>query len=519
MTENKPVIYKDHVVIPDDGRLGVLVPHAKRMMHEGKSYVLVPHKLDETKILNNLGYSVRPPIMTQYEFCGSTPFDAQRVTAAMVTVHSHCFILNGIGTGKTRAIVFGYDFMRREGKVKRMIVTSPLSTLRPTWARELMMIFPHLKFQVLHGSKEKRLKALATPADVYIINHDGVEVILDELVARTDIDMLVMDELTAYKEPRSDRWKATNKLARRMSRVVGMTGSPMTLSPCDAYGQMKIVNPLLVPESYTRFREKVMTKITNFKWIARSDAIETVFKKMQPSVRFSRDDCYDLPPCQTVTRQAELTPEQKKLYKEVAEECAASVAQGDIKAINEADRLNKLVQIALGVVYTTDKQVHELACGPRLAVLDEVVSQSESKVIVFTPYKHSLRMLAEKLRKDYTVAVVSGDVPNSERESIFHNFMQTKNPHIILAHPQCMSHGLTLTEASTIVWWGPPPSLETYEQANGRITRAGQRHAQLIVNIAATRMEERIYKRLADRADIQGLLLEMFESQELGELL
>lgn len=517
---SQPIVYRDHLVLPADPRLSVLLPHAKHMQHNGQAFLVVPHSIDETKVLTNLGYTVRPPIMSQYQWPGPPPFDAQRITAAGISTYTRYFVLNGIGTGKTRSFLYAFDFLKAQGIVARALVVAPLSTVRQTWAKELMTIFPHLTFRVLTGDKKKRLKLLAEQVDIYIINHDGVEVIKDDLIAREDIDMGCLDELSVYKDGQTDRWKFTNTVTRRMKYLCGMTASPVPNAPTDAYGQTKIININAMPQSFTRFREKVQFKVTNFKWCNRPEALDIVFKTMQPAVRFTRDECYDLPECQIVTREAPLTPEQKALYAKVADECAASVAAGDIKAVNEADRINKLTQIALGAVYTTDKSVVELPCRPRLDILHEAVEQSASKTIVFTPYKHSLRMISEYLCKQgFSCGTISGDTSHHERESIFHNFMNTPNPQVIVAHPLTMSHGLTLTEASTIVWYGPPLSLETFEQSNGRITRAGQKFAQLIVCIAATRLELRIYERLKNRSEIQGLLLDMYESQELGALL
>ncbi len=516
----QPIAYKGHLLIPFDPRLDTVLPHAKKFNHNGVDYMLVPNKLDEAKVLSNLGYAVKPPILTEYNWPGPPPFDAQRFTAAGISTNARFFVLNGIGTGKTRSFLFAYDFLRLQGTATRAIVVAPLSTVRLTWAKELMTVFPHLRFEVLTGSKERRLRLLAKEADVYIINHDGVGVIINELMARPDIDMCCLDELSVYKDAASERFKVTAPLVRRMKFACGMTASPVPTAPTDVYGQIKLINPTKMQQSFGRFREKVMSKITNFKWISRNDALQTVFATMQPAVRFSRDECYDLPECQIVQREAPLSPEQQKLYKQVADECAASVAIGEVKAVNEADRINKLTQISLGAVYTTDRSVLELPCVARLRVMHEAIEQSNSKTIVFTPYTHSLRMIADYLTKlGYTVGVIHGDTPAHMREAIFHNFINTPDPHVIVAHPGTMSHGLTLVQASTVVWYGPPLSLETFEQANGRISRAGQRHAQFVICIAATRMEQRIYERLIKRAQIQGLLLDMYEAQELGELL
>jgi len=148
-----------------------------------------------------------------------------------------------------------------------------------------------------------------------------------------------------------------------------------------------------------------------------------------------------------------------------------------------------------------------------LELLDQAVEQSASKVIVFTPYKHTLRLLKDHLSKRYKVGVISGDVATGERERIFTTF-RSGDMQIIVAHPETMSHGLTLTEASTIVWWGPPVSLEVYDQANGRITRSGQKHKQLIIQLTSTTLERRIFRLLDQLANVQQSLLDMYESQK-----
>ncbi len=514
------IIHRDHVVMPADARLDVLIPHAKRLNHNGQEFVVVPHKLDEVKVLRNLGYDVKPPILTSYDWCNTVPFDAQRVTAAMVTLNPRCFVLNGIATGKTRSVLFAFDYLRRTGQARKLLVVSPMTSLRQTWEKEVFMVMPYLKVGILKGSKAKRLEVLATDCDIYVINHDGVAVIEDELKARNDIDMMVLDEISdVYRDARSKRSQCIQRVSRTIPRVVGMTATPMSGQPTDVYGQVKSVDPGRQMLSFTRLREQLMRKITAFKWVNRDDALEQVYQIMQPAVRFTRDECYDLPPSQTVIVPAELTAEQKELYSRVAGECAAEMAAGSFKAVNEADRINKLTQISLGAVYNTEREVVRLPCGPRLHVVEELCAQSPSKTIVFTPYKGSIALLKEHLGKRWSVAEISGDVPDAERERVFTAFQQMEHPHIIVAHPKTMSHSLTLTAASTIVWYGPPPSLERFEQANGRIGRAGQQHKQLIACVAATKLEERVYDRMKSRASTQGLLLEMYANQDLGDLL
>lgn len=517
----KPIPYRDHLILPADNRVAVMVPHAKTFIDpdSGQQMMLVPHKVDETQVLRNLGYDVKPPVMMAYNWPGPTPFDAQRITTASITTHKSSFVLNGLGTGKTRSVLYAFDFLKQTvAGHGAMLVTAPLATLRQTWKREAELYFPHLKVEVLHGTKQKRLAALARPADIYVINHDGVSTILQDLIeCAHKFSLCCLDELSVYKNANTRMWKDTNKVVSRIDRVVGLTATPMALESLDAYGQIKLVNPKqLKGESYSRFRERLQMKIGDFKWIDRRGSVDLVFDMMQPAVRFSRDECYDMPPCQTVSWEAELSPLQRQFFKGMVD--GDAIPSHNIMAVNAADKINKLLQICQGVVYNRDHQPVVLDCGNRLNLLEQAVEQSNSKVIVFAPYKSVLDLLQQHLSQRWTVARVDGDVPNHKREQIFTQFRHTPDPHVLVAHPECMSHGLTLTEASTIVWWGPPPSLETYEQANGRITRAGQRHSQLIVNLMATKLEEQVYKLLERRANVQQALLDMFENQDYGDL-
>lgn len=520
----KPIPYRDHLILPADNRLATLVPHVKTFVDpdSGQQMMVVPHKVDETQVLRNLGYDVKPPVMLSYDFPhphGEPPFDAQRITTASITTHKRSFVFNGLGTGKTRSTLWAYDFLKKTTPgFGALLVTAPLSTLRQTWAREIELVFPWLRYEVLHGSRLKREAALLRPADVYIINHDGVETITKELVeCLPKFSMGCLDELTVYKNANTKLWKATNRVFGEIDRVVGLTGTPMALEALDAYGQIKMINAKILRNlSYSRFREKMQIKITDFKWVDRRGAVDEVYAMMQPAVRFTRDECYDMPPCQKVAWEAQPSKQQMEFFKAMVD--GDAIPSHNVIAVNAADKINKLMQICQGTVYDRDHNQIVIDCPSRLKLLEDAVEQSNSKVIVFAPYKSVLDRLVKHLSNRWTVERIDGDVPNYQREAIFTRFRHTPEPHVLVAHPECMSHGLTLTEASTIVWWGPPQSLETYDQANGRITRAGQRHSQLIVNLMATKLEEQIYKLLERRANVQQALLDMFENQDHGDL-
>ena len=282
-------------------RITNVIPTAKTFSVKGILYVAVPHKLAETKVLKNLGYEPPAPIREYYGWPGRfKPFDAQREAAAFLSMYSRAFNLSELGTGKSLASLWAYDYLRGIGKVNKALIVSPLSTLERTWADEVFQHFPHLETAVLHGSRDKRIKLLKTDVDIYIINHDGLQIIEPYLKERPDIDIIIIDEIAqAARNAGTDRWKAINKVVNRQGiprYCWGMTGTPTPNAPTDAWAQCRLINPESVPPYFNRFKGQVMRQLSQFSWVPKSDATDIVNKVMQPSVRFTRDECVDLPP-------------------------------------------------------------------------------------------------------------------------------------------------------------------------------------------------------------------------------
>ena len=422
-----------------------------------------------------------------------------------------------MGTGKTNSALWAFDYLKRTKSVNKMLVVCPLSTMERTWADSVFQTFPHLDAVVLHGTRDRRRKLLAQDADVYIINIDGLATISDALGKRSDIDLVVVDELALARNSSTDRWKILNLICNKQTqrRVWGMTGSPTPNSPTDAWAQCKLVTPdnALVPKYFSAFRDKVMRQLTPFKWASRESANDVVYNMMQPAIRYSLDDCVDLPEQTFIHRDVPLTPEQMKAYKDMISKLATEYDGGQILAVNEAVKANKLIQIACGVAYAVDGSSIVIPSKPRLDVLKEIIEESEGKVIVFVPLTGALESVASELRKVCTVEMVYGGTSKSDRDRIFGDFQKTTDPRVLVANASTMSHGLTLTAATTIVWYAPVHSNEVYEQACARVRRPGQTRTTVIVHISGTEIERRVYKRLQDKQSMQGLLLDMMKEK------
>lgn len=508
----------------DPERVTTVIPKSRKFAYGGKDYVAVKHGPEETMVLRNIGIEVPSPIKYYYTWPSRfTPFAHQKEIAAFLTGYSRAFNLSDLGTGKTLATLWAYDYLRSHGMVNKLLVISPLSTLERTWADEIFQHFPHLTTAVLHGSAEKRMKMLATDADVYLINHDGIKVhgFVEAMALRKDIDAIIIDEIAQVGRTfGTDRYKALSVICNKQHprKVWGLTGTPTPNAPTDAWAQCRLLVPSNVPPYFNKFKDSVMKQVSQYVWIPRPGATDVVHGAMQPAIRFSKDECLDLPPVLFETREAELTVAQKKAYRDMSNQLRLQIASGDITAVNEAVKAQKLIQIACGSVYDKDKNNYRLDAAPRLTVVKDVIEESKSKVIVFVPFVSVVEMVSDELKKEgLTVECIHGGVSKAERDRIFSAFQKTDTPQVLVAQPAAMSHGLTLTAASTIIWYAPITSNEIFEQACARITRPGQQLNQLIVMIQGTEIERKYYQRLRNKQKVQGLLLEMMEdSRELA---
>ena len=475
-------------------------------------HVALPATLYNCQVLRYLNLPVIPLMDQTYDWPIRRPFKpfaAQRITANFLALHPRAFCLSDMGTGKTLAALWAADFVMRANPGMRCLIVAPLSTLQRVWADEIFKNFMgRRKAIVIHGDAKKRQRLLAEPADFYIINYDGLGVCADALRTRDDLRIAIVDEASAYRDRTTKRHKLARTLLGQRDYLWLMTGTPTPNGPLDAYGMAKLVNNCF-GESYLSYQNRTMEKVGMWKWLPRVGSHEIAHKLMQPSIRFAIEDCADLPPCTVQQRDVELSAAQAAAYKEMKKTLQLMTHKGSITAVNEAVLRMKLIQISCGAVYGAEREITHIDAKPRITALREVMEQCNEKIIVFAPLTSVITMLSRELEKDYTVAVVNGQVSQKERNETFRAFQQDNTPRVIVADPGTMAHGLTLTAASTIIWYAPTDKTELYLQANKRIDRPGQVHNTSIVQLAATPIEREIYRRLEANENLQGLILEM----------
>jgi SNF2 family DNA or RNA helicase len=478
----------------------------------GDAYVAFRHTYENTLVLRALGLPVDSPMMHgDFEFVGSfRPFRHQRITAAFLSMNRRAFCFSEMGTGKTAASIWAAEYMRRIGLIRRILVVAPLTTLRDVWVREIENCAPGVGYVLVRGDAETRRAAIRSDAPWLIVNHDGIKSNYLALLADNTIDHVICDESTAFKTPSAERTKLFSKyVLHREKGLWAMTGTPMAKLPTDVYSMAKLVCPSKVPTSFGQFQDMTCLTIGLHKVVPKRGAVDRVLELLEPAIRFEKRECIDLPPITFDSRKVEASPEQEKIIKDLQVRFMAEVGGKKITALTAATQMTKVLQVLQGGIITnTETQEGRIIGAPsRLAALIELIHESNSKTIVFAPYRLSLQYLMEKLGPEFGAGFIDGTVTEKRRAEVLRRFATDDKMRVLIAQPRTASHGLTMTSASTIVWWGPVFSAEEYTQANNRIDRPGQKHHMSVYNLYASPYERKFYLALKERLDMQALLL------------
>ena len=511
---NKAVLLRTY----DPNKITEVLPKAHVVKEldtpKGKGYeVAVKWTLTNTKILHNLGFSKTPsPIMGQYDWPGMyKPFEHQKTTAAFLSLHQRAYCLSDMGTGKTMSVIWAADYLMEKRYISRALIICPLSIMDSAWRNDIFKTAMHRRVDIAHGGREKRVKVLESDAEFVIINYDGIESVRDEIV-RGGFDLIVCDEATYLKTATTKRWKAVNSLIGSNTWLWLLTGTPAAQHPTDAYGIAKILNPKSVPNYFGLFRDKVMYKVTQFKYVPKPDAQEIIHKILQPAIRFTKEECLDLPEMLYTERDTPMTAQQKKYYDLLKKEMLIQAAGEEITAINAAIQMNKLLQISSGAAYSDTGEVIEFDCSNRLHEMTDVIKESSHKTLVFANFKHAIATIKRHLDKEgISNDIIHGGISAKKRTEIFDDFQKTDKVQVLIIQPQAASHGVTLHAANTIIWFGPVTSVETYLQANARVHRAGQKNPCTVVHLVGSDVERKLYVALQTKTFAQNTLLSMYK--------
>jgi SNF2 family DNA or RNA helicase len=259
----------------------------------------------------------------------------------------------------------------------------------------------------------------------------------------------------------------------------------------------------------------VMVKTSPFQWMPKRNATMLVNIALQPAIRFTKSECLDLPPVTYQTRTVSLTPLQWQCYEEIKNEKFLPVEGGSgVSAVHAAAAMTKLLQVSCGAVYADSGDVVKFDGRNRLREVVDIVNGTLNKVVVFVPFRHAITILADKLKSEgINTEIVNGAVTARKRADIFHAFQTTDDPRVLVIQPQSAAHGITLTAADTIVWFGPIASVETWLQANERINRPPQKNKMTIIKICGSPIERRVYKALESKESQHKMLTRIYEEE------
>ena len=516
-------VYKDKALIVNTKRPQLIldkIPKSKlyKEHDNGVSQVIVNWGLDEVITLSDMKVKNPPsPISRDYSWPGiHKPFDHQRTTAQFLSAHRRAYCLSEAGTGKTSAVIWAADYLMNQGKIKRMLVVCPLSIMQAAWQADFFKTAMHRSVGIAHGSAEKRKKVFDEKTDVVIINYDGIEIVEKEILSG-GFDLIVVDEANYIKTVTTRRWKSINRVVTPNTWLWLMTGTPAAQSPADAYGLARLVNPASVPKYAGTFKDMVMQKVSQFTWVPRFNAQDIVFKTLQPAIRYTKEECLDLPDVLYTTREVPLTPQQDKYYKKLKKDMYMETSGEEITVVNAAVMLTKLLQVSAGSIYSDTRGIIEFDVSNRMTALKEIIEEASHKVIIFCPFRHSIEKIMAELHKDkITCDCIHGDVSMNKRTEIFKSFQESKNPQVLVIQPQAASHGVTLHAANVVVFWSPVMSVETYIQCCARMDRAGQKNKMTVVHLQGSPVEIKIYRMLQGKIDNHIKLVDLYK-EEINE--
>lgn len=462
-------------------------------------------------------YPIPSPITRDYDWPGIyKPFDHQKTTAAFLSIRKRAFCFNQMGTGKTSSAIWAADYLMREKVINRVLIVCPLSIMHAAWQADVFNTAMHRSCAIAHGSADKRKKIINGEYEFVIINFDGLGTVADE-IAKGGFNLIIVDEASAYKSTTTKRWKTLAKLVSNSTWLWMMTGTPASQSPVDAFGLAKLIAPHRVPRFVTAWKDRVMTQVSRFNWIPKSTAKDHVYLALQPAIRFTKEECLDLPDVTYQIREVPLSVQAAAYYKKLKKQMQIETAGEQISAVNAAASLTKLLQISGGAVYTDTREVVEFDITPRLKELQEVLDETENKVVIFVPYTHTIDVVSNYLSSNQiTSEVIQGSVSPRQRSEIITRFQTQKNPHVLVIQPQAASHGITLTAADTVVFWSPVMSVEVYLQCIGRIDRVGQKNKMTVVHLQGSDVEKRMYRMLQGKVDSHQKIVDLYK-QELED--
>ena len=442
------------------------------------------------------------------------PHDYQAYAIDYIETHPIAAVLLDMGLGKTSITLTAiFDLLFDSFEVHRVLVIAPLRVARDTWTAEVDK-WDHLQSlicSVAVGTETERKAALMRQADIYIINRENVQWLVEESGIPFTFDMIVIDELSSFKNHNTKRFKSLLKVRPKVSRIVGLTGTPASNGLMDLWAEFRILD---MGQRLGRFITKYRTDyfmpdkrngqiIYSYKPLPYAE--DAIYRQISDiTISMKSTDHLQMPELVSSEYVVRLSDSEQEDYEDLKRELVLTIPDGEITAANAASLSGKLSQLANGAIYDDAGDVHNIHDRKLDALEDIIEAANGNPVLVAYWFKHDYDRISERLKKCH-IPFSKLDTSDSIRR-----WNNGEIP-VALIHPASAGHGLNLQSGgSTLVWFGLTWSLELYQQTVARLWRQGQTSKTVVVQHIITKgtIDERIMKALRNKERTQSALID-----------
>lgn len=436
------------------------------------------------------------------------PHSYQEYAIRYIETHPISALLIDMGLGKTSITLTAIcNLLFDSFEVCKVLVIAPLRVAKNTWTDEIKK-WEHLStltYSLIIGNENERLSPLNEQTDIYIINRENVDWLVNKSGYKFDFDMVVIDELSSFKNHQSKRFKSLMKVRPLVKRIVGLTGTPSSNGLMDLFAEFKILDMgkrlgyFIGQYRNTYFKPDKMNGPIVYSYKPLSNAENAIYEKISDiTVSMKANEYLKMPELLTSNYVVELSNSEKKQYDKMKKSLVLEITDGEITASNAASLSNKLCQLSNGAIYDDEQNIVEIH-DRKLETLEDIIESMNGKPLLIAYwYRHDL----ERIKSRFSVR----EIKTSEDIS---DWNDGKIP-VALIHPASAGHGLNLQNGgSTLVWFGLTWSLELYQQTNARLYRQGQKNAVVIQHIITKgTIDEQILKALQKKNKTQADLID-----------
>jgi len=438
------------------------------------------------------------------------PHDYQKFAVDFIETHPEAAVLLECGLGKTSITLTALnDMMFDRFEVHKVLIIAPIRVCRNSWAAEIEK-WDHLKgmtYSLVLGSRDQRLAALRQKADLYIINRENVQWLIESSGMPFDFDMVVIDELSSFKNHQSKRFRALRKVRPFVKRIIGLTGTPCSNGLMDLWAQFRLLDKgVRLGKRIGQYRDAYFTPDWNgFTYTPRKGAEKEIYGKIADiSISMKTTDHLTMPELVMVADKVELEEDAFRIYKDMEQEMCVEFVDEPISAANGGVLCGKLTQLAGGTIYTDSGSTMHIHDHKLDALEDLIEAQNGKPALIAYWYKHERDSIMQRF-----------DCREIKTDADIADWNKGKIP-IALIQPSSAGHGLNLQSGgSTIVWYTMPWSLELYQQTNARLWRQGQTADTVIIHhlVSVGTIDEDIMKVLESKDKTQAAMLQAVKAR------